>query len=115
MVSENIFPEALEILRQSGPASESEDAAMGSLVTMCIADIEAKPVSWLWPGRIARGKVTIIAGDPGLGKSQITASIAAVVTTGGCWPVDRGQSDTGAVLFLTAEDDAADTLRPRLE
>ena len=55
----------------------------GLLVTRRIADIEPKPVSWLWPDRIARGKVNIIAGNPGLGKSQITASIAAVVTTGG--------------------------------
>jgi len=69
----------------------------------------------LWPNRIARGKLTIIAGNPGLGKSQVTASIAAVVTTGGQWPVDRSRADIGNVLFLTAEDDPADTLRPRLE
>jgi KaiC/GvpD/RAD55 family RecA-like ATPase len=90
-------------------------AETGSLTTRRVSDIEAKPVSWLWPGRIARGKTTIIAGNPGLGKSQITASIAAVVTTRGRWPVDRQQSRLGDVLFLTAEDDPADTLRPRLE
>src|SRR5262245_33549755 len=49
----------------------------GSLVTRRLSDISAKPVSWLWPGRIARGKVSIVAGNPGLGKSQVTASIAA--------------------------------------
>jgi putative DNA primase/helicase len=92
---------------------EATDA--GSLVTRCLAEIESKPICWLWPGRIARGKLTIIAGNPGLGKSQITASIAAIVTTGGCWPVDRTKCAPGDVLFLTAEDDAADTLRPRLE
>jgi hypothetical protein len=80
-----------------------------------MADIEAKPIHWLWPGRIARGKVTIIAGNPGLGKSQITASIAAIVTTGGLWPVDQVRIEAGDVVFLTAEDDPADTLRPRLE
>jgi putative DNA primase/helicase len=88
---------------------------VGSLKTRPLAEIEAKPVSWLWPGRIPRGKLTIIAGNPGVGKSQITASIAAVITTGGCWPVDGHNSARGAVLFLTAEDDAADTLRTRLE
>jgi len=93
----------------------AEAPATGSLTTRCLSDVEAKPVCWLWPGRIARGKLTIIAGEPGLGKSQITASIAAVVTKGGRWPVDRHQSKTGHVLFLTAEDDPADTLRPRLE
>jgi hypothetical protein len=87
----------------------------GSLITRVLSDIEAKPINLLWPGRIAHGKVTIIAGNPGLGKSQITASIAAVVTMGGSWPVDRGLCERGNVVFLTAEDDAADTLRPRLE
>ena len=93
----------------------ADQTGAGALLTRCLADIESKPVSWLWPGRIARGKVTMIAGDPGLGKSQITASIAAIVTTGGSWPVDRGQAEVGDVLFLSAEDDPADTLRPRLE
>ena len=90
-------------------------AEAGALVTRRLSDIEAKPVSWLWRGRIARGKVSIIAGNPGLGKSQVTASIAAIVTTGGRWPVDRSQCTPGDVVFLSAEDDPADTLRPRLE
>lgn len=77
--------------------------------------VKAKPVTWLWPSRIACGKVTLIAGDPGLGKSQITAALAGIVTTGGTWPVDGAKSPLGAVLFLSAEDDAADTIRPRLE
>lgn len=76
--------------------------------------VQRKPIRWLWPGRIARGKVTLIAGDPGLGKSQITASLAATVTRGGGWP-GGGRCDPGAVLFLSAEDDPEDTLRPRLE
>jgi putative DNA primase/helicase len=97
------------------PESRAQMTDVGLLNTRCLADIEAKPVRWLWPGRVARGKLTIIAGNPGLGKSQITASIAAVVTTGGRWPVDRQQSPHADVLFLTAEDDPADTLRPRLE
>jgi len=90
-------------------------AEAGALVTRRLSDIEAKPVSWLWPGRIARGKVSIVAGNPGLGKSQVTASIAVVVSTGGRWPVDRTQCTPGDVVFLSAEDDPADTLRPRLE
>jgi len=90
-------------------------AEAGSLVTRRLSDINAKPVRWLWQGRIARGKVSIIAGNPGLGKSQVTASIAAIVTTGGRWPVDRSQCTPGDVVFLSAEDDPADTLRPRLE
>jgi putative DNA primase/helicase len=90
-------------------------AGAGSLITRRMSDVNAKPVNWLWPRRIARGKVSIIAGNPGLGKSQVTASIAAIVTTGGRWPVDRSQCTPGDVVFLSAEDDPADTLRPRLE
>lgn len=66
--------------------------------------VESKPINWLWPGRIACGKVTLIAGDPGLGKSQITASLAGIITTGGKWPVDGAKSPKGAVIFLSAED-----------
>ncbi|HTP64636.1 MAG TPA: AAA family ATPase [Geobacteraceae bacterium] len=80
-----------------------------------LSDIEAKPIRWLWPGRIARGKVSILAGHPGLGKSQITASLAAIVTTGGQWPLDRFRCEPGNVVFFSSEDDAEDTIRPRLE
>ena len=59
--------------------------------------------------------MSIIAGNPGLGKSQIAASIAAIVTTGGLWPVDQQQCKAGSVVFLNGEDDPADTLRPRLQ
>ena len=80
-----------------------------------LSTIRPKPVHWLWPDRIARGKVSMIAGNPGLGKSQITASLAAIVTTGGQWPVDRTRCERGAVLLLSAEDDPADTIVPRLQ
>ncbi|MBC7945601.1 MAG: AAA family ATPase [Burkholderiales bacterium] len=80
-----------------------------------VSDVQAQPIRWLWQGRIARGKVSMIAGNPGLGKSQLTASMAAIVSTGGLWPVDRTRCTQGNVIFLSAEDDAADTIRPRLE
>lgn len=110
-----IHEDVKAMLRQLEPIPAKEPIQAGTLTTRRLSDISPEPVSWLWPGRIARGKVTMIAGNPGLGKSQITASIAAIVTTGGCWPVDRLQCEPGDVLFLTAEDDPADTLRPRLE
>jgi hypothetical protein len=61
------------------------------------------------------GKVTLIAGEPGLGKSQLTCAIAAMVTIAGRWPFDEGKAANGSVIILSAEDDAADTIRPRLE
>ena len=80
-----------------------------------MSSIEAKPIRWLWPGRLARGKVSMIAGHPGLGKSQIMGSLAAIVSTGGMWPVDRTKAEQGSVIFLSAEDEPSDTIRPRLE
>jgi len=80
-----------------------------------MSDVQAKPIRWLWPGRIARGKVSMVAGHPGLGKSQLTANLAAIVTTGGIWPVDNTPCEPGNVIFFSAEDDAEDTIRPRLE
>ena len=90
-------------------------AATSHLAHRCVADVAAVPIRWLWPGRIARGKVTLIAGHPGLGKSQLTLNLAAVVSTGGRWPVDGVRAELGSVVILSAEDDVADTIRPRLE
>ena len=83
--------------------------------TICFADIESVPIEWLWPGRIALGKLTMIAGDPGLGKSLITVALAEHVSTGTPWPVDRSPCQVGDVVLLSAEDDPGDTVRPRLD
>lgn len=105
--------------RKSESAAPKEGRASNlpaiSAVSRCADEVEAKQIRWLWPGRIACGKVTLIAGDPGLGKSQITAALAGIVTTGGVWPVDGTRCAPGAAFFLSAEDDVADTIRPRLE
>lgn len=105
-------PKALPYAAAKNPPAA--DSA-GRIAYRRASDIQAKPIRWLWPGRIARGKVSMLAGNPGLGKSQITASMAATITTGGSWPVDRSRCERGNVIFLSAEDDAEDTIRPRLE
>lgn len=107
--------EALPLLQAKTPADETPISEAVVFMSRRLSDIEAKPIRWLWPGRIARGKVSMIAGHPGLGKSQLTAAIASVVTNGGRWPVDGTPCERGSVIFLNAEDDAADTIRPRLE
>jgi putative DNA primase/helicase len=84
------------------------------LVTRCAADITPEKIEWIWPGRIARGKHTCLAGEPGTGKSQLLISIMAAVTTGGVWPCGEGQAPLGNVIVLSAEDSAADTIVPRL-
>lgn len=78
------------------------------------ANIVPDSVKWLWPNRIPRGKVSLIAGFPNQGKSQLLCSIAATITTGGAWPNGEGECEKGAVMFLGAEDTAKDTLVPRL-
>ncbi len=95
-------------------ATESPEQSGPQLVTVCMADVAIKPVSWLWPGRIARGKVTLSAGHPGVGKSHQTMDMAARISTGSLWP-DGTLCACGDVLLFSAEDDAGDTLRPRLE
>jgi hypothetical protein len=97
------------------PPVNSEQTAPGpALVMQRACDVEAKPIEWLWPGRIAVGKQTMLAGEPGLGKSQISAFLAAIVTTHGHWPNGEGRAERGGVIVLSAEDDAADTIIPRL-
>jgi putative DNA primase/helicase len=90
------------------------NGANASLMLRCAADIVPKPVEWLWPDRIAIGKLTLIAGEAGLGKSQILSGIAASVTTGGLWPCGEGSAPPGSVVILSAEDGTADTVVPRL-
>jgi hypothetical protein len=83
-------------------------------VLVRLADVAPESVTWLWPRRIPRGKLTILLGDPGLGKSQLTLDVAARVTTGAAWP-DGGLAPMGDVVVLTAEDGLADTVRPRVD
>ena len=80
-----------------------------------MADVMAERVSWLWPNRIASGKLTLIVGDPGVGKSFLTLDLAARVSAGGAWPDGSGGVEQGGVVLLGAEDDLADTIRPRLD
>jgi len=75
--------------------------------------IECRPIRWLWPGWLARGKLHVLAGSPGTGKTTIALAMAATVTTGGRWP-DGKIAPRGRVLIWSGEDDAEDTLVPRL-
>jgi hypothetical protein len=76
--------------------------------------VRTRPVKWLWPGRIPLGKLSIFAGDPGLGKSYLTLDLSARISLGAAWP-DQGNSPQGNVLIISAEDGLEDTIRPRLE
>jgi len=84
-----------------------------------LGDVQPEAVSWLWPAYIPNGKLTILEGDPGVGKTTVALQIAAMVTRGHPLP-DVGSGvrvcrKPAAVVYLSAEDGLADTLRPRLD
>lgn len=83
-------------------------------IGVCLADVQPERIQWRSRGRIARGKITILDGDPGLGKSTVTMDLAARVSRGDPLP-DGDPSEERGVLLICAEDDPADTIRPRLD
>lgn len=80
-----------------------------------LSDVEPERLQWVWPGRFPAGKLSLLCGDPSLGKSLITTDMAARVSSGTPWPDARGAPNpAGSVIILTAEDDLGDTVVPRL-
>lgn len=71
-------------------------------------------VTWLWQDRIPNGKVTILEGDPDLGKSMVTCDLVARTSVGMPFPKRRGGRRPRNVLMVLAEDDWRDTVVPRL-
>ena len=85
-----------------------------NLKLFTIDEIEQEPVCWLWKPYIALGKISLVQGDPGVGKSTAILALAADVTTGRIF----GESDLlepSSVIYQTAEDGYADTVKPRLQ
>ena len=76
--------------------------------------ITPERVTWLWDGRIPAGKVSCVDGHPGLGKSTLLLDLAARASAGRAMPDGSACGTAGDVLILSAEDDAADTIVPRL-
>lgn len=96
------------------PAQSSKPVV--ELVTRDFSDIEPEEIRWLWPGVIPLGKVTMLAGNPGLGKSFLTCDLAARLSTGRIFPAGiPNPNGPGRTLILNCEDDAADTIRVRLD
>lgn len=75
--------------------------------------VEVEAVEWTWDKRVPRRKVTLIVGDPGLGKSFLTLDMAARCSRGLAWP-EGGDAPLGDVVIMSAEDGLADTIAPRL-
>lgn len=80
----------------------------------CAANVVPESIRWLWPGWLPAGKLTLLAGSPGAGKTTLAIALAACITTGGSWPDGSLSGEAGHVLMWSGEDDPADTLVPRL-
>lgn len=102
------LPESLFIDKTKGAKTQP--------VLINMADVEPEEVQWLWQGRIPMGKLSLLVGDPGLGKSFLTIYIISQVTTGQPWP-DKSDDNisVGSAIIMTAEDGLGDTVRPRLD
>lgn len=108
---------------ESPQADDGDDAdtmaepGAGGANTVMLSEVEPEELTWLWPAYIPLGKLTIIDGDPGLGKSMLTLDLGARVTTGDAMPDGSRGVVTGpaSVVLLTVEDGLADTIRPRLD
>ena len=80
-----------------------------------VSTVAPQPVDWLYPGWIPRGKLTVLFGRPGIGKSHVALDIAARFTTARTMPGCGLPCEAGNVLLFAAEDGVADTIRPRLD
>jgi hypothetical protein len=88
--------------------------SVASFVPVPCSQIAPASVSWLWEPYLARGKLSVIDGDPGTGKSFVTIDLAARISSGAALPCGGPALPPATVLLLSAEDDARDTICPRL-
>lgn len=102
-------PSAIEF-----PPLPSSQKPRRRLISHKASELEPEKLIWVWPGRIPEGKLVLLGGPPGLGKSQLTAFMSAAVSNGGHWPCGEGFSPQGDVIFMSAEDGVQDTIIPRL-
>lgn len=103
-----------DVFVREGRTYHGKGSAPAGLRIVRVADVEPRAIEWLWPGRLGVGKLTLLGGNPGTGKSTIACDIAARVSRSIPWP-DGGPARLGSVLILSAEDAVDDTIRPRLD
>jgi hypothetical protein len=109
----NIEAEIIQNVMAGAKRFEKKTPVSDGVVLLCGDSLTPTPVSWLWRDWLALGKVHILAGAPGTGKTTIAIAFAATITSGGRWP-DGTHCEAGNVLVWSGEDDPADTLLPRL-
>ena len=85
------------------------------LKLISMSEINAEEVQWLWYPYIPLGKLTILQGDPGEGKTSFILAVIAALTRGEPLPECERAAEPMNVIYQTAEDGLADTIKPRLE
>src|SRR4051812_18162749 len=103
---------SLTATRTSAPPARSTQTPTRTTLVRTASNVAPRRVRWLWESRVPLGKLTILAGAAGQGKSQTTTLLAALTSTGKA-PGDLSQT-RGHVLMVSAEDDFEDTVVPRL-
>ena len=88
---------------------------MAELKIISMDEVQSKQVNWLWYPYIPYGKITIIQGDPGEGKTTLALRLAALLSKGEALPYEDTEREPVRVIYQTAEDGLEDTIKPRLE
>ena len=86
-----------------------------ALKMISMADVQSQEVRWLWYPFIPYGKLTIIQGDPGDGKTTLVLNLAARLSRGEGMEPEMEVAEPVNIIYQTAEDGLADTVKPRLE
>ena len=84
---------------------------MASELWTLYSDVTVEPIKWLWYPYIAIGKITLLQGDPGDGKSSMMIHLIAELSKGGALPDGRAIGQPRKVIYQCAEDGAKDTIR----
>lgn len=93
-----------------------EGSAAQKVVSRYLSDVRPRGVEWLWPLHIPRRAITLIGGNPEMGKSLVTLDLAARITTGRPWPLSEHAPDVGTVILVVGgEDDIETVIRPRFD
>ena len=104
---------ALDSLAGAGKHRPEPGSTAPAVILTRADNVKITAVRWLWGNWLARGKLHLIAGTPGTGKTTIALAVAATLTHGGTWP-DGTRAPAGEVVIWSGEDDPTDTLAPRL-
>lgn len=87
---------------------------MDSKLFRYYSEVEPQPVDWLWYPYLPYGKITLLQGDPGEGKSTFALQLAAILTKGTTLPDGQELKRPESVIYQCGEDDKEDTIKPRL-